>query len=103
MPESNTTDAREQSGTLSHKPIISSNSTLPEENSRLTKPFGRQEPQTSVAQVREPSSRTPRWLRPFFSLRVQLTSIYCLLLILMVGISILLTYRQMSSLSILFI
>ncbi len=104
MSESNATDASEQSGILSHKPIIFSDSALSEEGPHLTKPFDREELQTSVAQAHEPKSRkAPRWLRPFFSLRVQLTSIYCLLLILMVGISILLTYQQTSSLSILFI
>jgi two-component system OmpR family sensor kinase len=63
----------------------------------MTMPFYTQESQPS----KDPKSQTPSWLRPFFSLQVQLTLTYCLLLILLVIISILLTYQQTSSLSIL--
>ncbi len=41
---------------------------------------------------------TPYWLRPFFSLRIQLTLAYSLLLILMIAFTYLLLYQQPSSL-----
>src|SRR6266436_1074966 len=101
MSESNA-DAREQSGTISHNSIISSDSSPFGKSPQLTEPSNREGlPQPSIAQAYEPKSRqAPYLLRPFFSLRVQLTSVYCLLLILLVGISVLMTYRQTSSLSI---
>lgn len=69
----------------------------------MTKTFHTQDlPQSSKAHESK-NREAPYWLRPFFSLRVQLTFAYCLLLILMVIISVLLTYRQTSSLSILFV
>ena len=42
-------------------------------------------------------NNTPSWLRPFFSLRIQLTFVYALLLILMVAFSYILLYQQTSS------
>src|SRR5690242_19551189 len=71
----------------------------------MAEPSDREEPpQSSSAQVYEPKSRqAPYLLRPFFSLQVQLTSVYCLLLILIVSISILMTYRQISSPSLLLV
>lgn len=67
----------------------------------MTKSFQTQE---QLHSSKEPKSRkAPSWLQPFFSLQVQLTFTYCLLLIFMVIISLLLTSRQMSSLSILLV
>jgi signal transduction histidine kinase len=103
MSESNATDSSEQSGIVSSKPLDSSDSTLPKESPYLTLPLHVKKLQASLNQVPEPKSRhAPRWLRPFFSLRVQLTSIYSLLLLLMVAISVLLTRHQTSFLSVLF-
>lgn len=104
MSESNATHSSEQSGIVSRKPISSSDSPLPKESPHLTLPSPIEESHASINHVHEPkSSQAPRWLRPFFSLRVQLTSIYSLLLLLMVGISILLTQYQTSLLSMLFV
>src|SRR5258708_39933443 len=90
---------------MSHKSIIASDSWPFGKSHQLTEPSNRGGlPQPSIAQAYEPKSRqAPYLLRPFFSLRVQLTSVYCLLLTLVVGISVLLTYRQTSSLSILLV
>src|SRR4051794_4643457 len=101
MSESNATDTSEQSRIQSYNSMISSDSALAGESPRL-KPEER--PLASVAQAHEHMSRrAPSWLRPFFSLRVQLTFAYGLLSILMVIIGILLTYRQTTSLTILFV
>ncbi len=103
MSEPNTTNASEWSGTTFYNPMISSDSHASEENSHLTTPFYREElPRVFMTQTYAPESRNaPTWLRPFFSLRVQLTSAYCLLLILMVTLSILLIHPQVFSLSML--
>lgn len=104
MSESNAIDSSEQSGIVSRKPISSSDFPLPKESPHLTLPSPIEEPQASINHVHEPkSSQAPCWLRPFFSLRVQLTSVYSLLLLLMVGISILLMQHQTSLLSMLFV
>ena len=105
MSEPNATDSSEQSGTLSHNAIISSDSSSSKKSPPLTQPLHREElRQPFITQAHEAKShKAPYWLRPFFSLRVQLTSVYCLLLTLVVGISVLLTYRQTSSLSILLV
>ncbi len=104
MSESNA-EVRKQSRTSSHNSIISSDSSQIEKSPQMAKPLDREEPpQPSSAQVYEPKSRqAPYLLRPFFSLQVQLTSVYCLLLILLVSISILMTYRQTASPSTLFV
>lgn len=44
----------------------------------------------------EPSRNTPPWLRPFFSLRIQLTTVYCILLVLAVMLTYML-YSQPAS------
>lgn len=67
----------------------------------MTKPFYTQEAPQPSKELK--SRKVLSWLRPFFSLRVQLTFTYCLLLIFMVIISILLIHQQTSSLSILFV
>lgn len=47
---------------------------------------------------REPeSSKAPGWLRPFFSLRIQLTLVYGLILVLVVSCSGIVLYRQESA------
>ena len=104
MSESNTTDSSQQSGIISDKLPSSSDSPLLKESPYLTLPSPTEEPQASINYVHKTkSSQAPRWLRPFFSLRVQLTSIYSLLLLLVAGISILLTQHQTSLLSMLFV
>jgi two-component system OmpR family sensor kinase len=45
-----------------------------------------------------PGRDAPPWLRPFFSLRVQLLFTYCLILIMVVILVCMLTYEQVSSL-----
>src|SRR5581483_835700 len=47
---------------------------------------------------RKPEHNAPRWLRPFFSLRIQLTTVYGVLLLLTVMITTILASQRTSSL-----
>ena len=101
MSKPNITNFSRQSGTLPYNPMAFSNSPLPK--SHPTHPLHSDRAQARHAQLRDPQNRNvPYWLRPFSSLRGQLTSAYCLLLTLMIIINTLLIEHQTSLLSILF-
>ncbi len=96
MFESSSTNAIKQSQILSQNAMTSSDSAMSGGNPHMAGSFSAQEPEPS----KDPKSQILSWLRPFFSLQVQLTSIYCLLLLLLLIMSVILTYQQTSSLSI---
>lgn len=54
--------------------------------------------QPFIERDHEASQRAPQWLRPFFSLRVQLMSIYSIILMLIVVMICLLIYQQSNTL-----
>jgi signal transduction histidine kinase len=65
----------------------------PAQEEKKTQPLGSSYPHIGGNQPHN----TPPWLRPFFSLRIQLTFAYALLLILMVAFSYLFLYQQQAS------
>ncbi len=72
---------------------------IPQTHPRLVSPAtGKPLEHPLLASEGGPGRDAPPWLRPFFSLRVQLLFAYCLILILAVILVSMLTYRQVSSL-----
>ena len=79
----------------------SSNTNIPQTHMRLVSPAtGKPLTHPLLAPEEGPVRDAPAWLRPFFSLRVQLLFAYCLVLILAVILVSTLDYKQMSSPSI---
>ncbi|MBA2394080.1 MAG: HAMP domain-containing histidine kinase [Ktedonobacteraceae bacterium] len=78
-----------------------SNMNIPQTHPRLVSPTtGKLVEYSPLTKEGGSSRNAPPWLRPFFSLRVQLLFAYCLVLIMAVILVCMLTYQQTSSLSI---
>ncbi|MBV9711435.1 MAG: HAMP domain-containing protein, partial [Ktedonobacteraceae bacterium] len=83
------------------EPAQPSSTNTPQMHLRLVNPTtGKAMEHPLLANEESPGRNAPPWLRPFFSLRVQLLFAYILVLILSVILACMFTYNQASSLSI---
>ncbi len=101
MSEPQAIGAKEQTRTMrpyeGEQKEVSINGDTPRITLRLANPSTNQLVERSLIAAGGPGRDAPPWLRPFFSLRVQLMFTYTLVLVLVVILISMLTYKQASS------